>query len=43
MHYNIERFLNDMTFSGDIPELDHFFRFYSEVIEREKYTPFRTG
>lgn len=42
MHYNIERFLNDMAPALDIPEMQHFMAFHKEVLQNKQCKPFRT-
>ena len=42
MHYNIERYLNGLSTSVDIPELEQFMNFHQDVIVSREFKPFRT-
>ena len=42
MHYNIERYLNGLPPSVNIPELEQFMNFYQDVVVSRKYKPYRT-
>lgn len=42
MHYNIERYLNNLVPSEDCQEMSMFYKFYDEVIVKEKVLPWRT-
>lgn len=42
MHYNIERYLNNMVPSEDCQEMGMFYKFYDEMITSEKVIPWRT-
>lgn len=42
MHYNIERYLNGLSTSVDIPELEQFIAFHDEVIRSQNLVPYRT-
>jgi hypothetical protein len=42
MHYNIERYLNNLVPSEDCQEMSMFYKFYDEVIVSEKVMPWRT-
>lgn len=42
MHYNIERYLNNLIPSEDLPEMRMFYAFYDEVIAPRKIIPWRT-
>lgn len=42
MHYNIERYLNNLTVSPKADEIPKFLNFYDDVIMAKKIQPFRT-
>jgi hypothetical protein len=42
MHYNIERFLNNLQFSSKVEEMRHFLAFYEDFIKARDLQPFRT-
>ena len=42
MHYNIERYLNDLSPSEDCAEMGLFYKFHADIIATEKVEPWRT-
>ncbi len=42
MHYNIERYLNDLPPNAEFPEIAQFLEFHKEQIVGKHIEPFRT-
>ena len=42
MHYNIERYFNGLTYSDSIEEMEQFFKFKFDFIDKNGIIPYRT-
>ena len=42
MHYNIERYFNNLAPAINLPEMEQFLKFKEEIIEKNNITPYRT-
>ena len=42
MHYNIERYLNGLSYSNSIKEMEQFFQFKYDFIDQNHIIPYRT-
>ena len=42
MHYNIERYINNLSIDQNDPEIKYFMQYHQEYILSPNITPFRT-
>lgn len=42
MHYNIERYFNNLSIANDLPELNQFTEFINSVVKQNNIIPYRT-